>query len=114
MFNPQKYQCQVIIPEVALQAEFSSLTVDTYDDFERTKYIMDHLSDRSRIYYDDILKLHHQKDIPYFEISRDMIVKLPDGKVTSYNNLRHLLRERIEQSEKIMLPEGFYADNRFN
>ncbi|WP_082223189.1 cytidylyltransferase domain-containing protein, partial [Methanoculleus sp. MH98A] len=84
MFNPQEYQCQVIIPEAALQAEFSSLTVDTYDDFERTRYIMDHLSDRSGIYYDDVLKLHHQKSIPHFEISQDMIVKLPDGKVSSY------------------------------
>ncbi|WP_231476845.1 hypothetical protein, partial [Methanoculleus sp. MH98A] len=112
--NPQEYQCQVIIPEAALQAEFSSLTVDTYDDFERTRYIMDHLSDRSGIYYDDVLKLHHQKSIPHFEISQDMIVKLPDGKVSSYGNLRRLLRERIERSEKIILPEGFYADNRLN
>ncbi|HDZ17403.1 MAG TPA: hypothetical protein ENH75_03890, partial [archaeon] len=62
MFNPEKYKCGVLIPPKNQQNEFSSLTIDTPEDWERTMYIYKNIN-KSIISYSDILKLDEKTEI---------------------------------------------------
>lgn len=110
MFDPEKYRCQVLIPEKSLCTEFTSLTVDTPNDFERTKFIFDHVENKNDIRYSEILKINSRTPIPFFNIDKDISIKLPDDKKISYSQFRQMMSMRIDGSEKIILPEGFYEN----
>ena len=113
IFNPDKFNCMVVIPEEGLQAEFCNLSVDTPDDLERTQFLVDRLYKNGRIYYDDIVKLNKESTIPHYEIDKDEPIKIPDGKTITYYDIRkNTLHPRIDKAKKIYLEDGFYETQR--
>lgn len=110
MYNPDEFNCQVLIPEKYLRTEFYTLTVDTIEDFKRTQYIINKLYHNDRIFYDDIIKLSKKDKIPNFIMDENALLRMPDNETITYGNFRNrLIRDRIEKSKKIVLEEGFYA-----
>ena len=101
MFNPNKYKCLVLIPEEKYQNPFSSLTVDTENDWERTEFIFQELQEP--ISYIDIINLNKRKKIPYFEIDKNINIKLPDDKEISYGLFRKKIEAKIKNARKFSI-----------
>lgn len=100
IFDPTKYKTLVALPtDEKLIKEYASLTVDTSDDFERTKFIFDNI-EKNLILYRDIIQLSYEKKIPYYDISKDAKIKLPNNELMEYIDFRNLLNRRIEKSLK--------------
>ncbi|QUI25005.1 hypothetical protein HZI73_23115 [Vallitalea pronyensis] len=98
IFDPTKYKTLVMLPkDNSLIKEYASLTVDTPSDMERTKYIFNNI-DSKIILYRDIVKLSHDNKIPFYEIDKDTIIKLPDNGSIRYGDFRNLLDKRIHES----------------
>jgi spore coat polysaccharide biosynthesis protein SpsF len=115
MFNPEEFNCQVLIPEESLMAEYSSLTVDTHEDFERTEFLIDRLYKNNRLYYDDIIKLNNKKKIPYFNIDKNLLVRMPNNNAITYAKFRRsIIEQRINRSKKVVLEVNFYENQRDN
>lgn len=115
MFNPEEFNCQVLIPEESLMAEYSSLTVDTHEDFERTEFLIDRLYKHNRLYYDDIIKLNKKIRIPYFNIDKNLLVKMPNNNAITYAEFRSsIIKQRINISKKVVLEVNFYENKRDN
>lgn len=109
IFDPDKFNCQVLIPEDSLRGEYCSLTVDTPEDLERTQFIIDRLVDNYNVYYDDIMKLSKNTEIPNFKVNKYSQIKLPYNKTITYEDFRrNVMAPKIEKSKKIYLEEGFY------
>lgn len=105
MFNPKVFKCQVLIPPKKLQYEFGSLTVDTPEDWRRTKYLIEKLWRDNNIRYADIVRLAKKEKIPYFKMKKTMLLKMPNDKKITYPQFRNLLRKRVKESKKIYLKE---------
>lgn len=108
IFDPENYECQVLIPEEKNNGEYTSLTVDTHEDFNRTEFILKKLYRNGRIFYDDIIALDKKNPIPNFKIEMKMPIRLPDNKTIPYHVFRSIMKERIEKSRKITLEDKFY------
>ena len=109
IFDPDKFNCHVLIPEQSLQAEFTNLSVDTPEDLERTQFIVDHLYKNGRIFYDDIIMLSRKVNVPHFAIDKNAPIKIPDSKTITYENIRKTtMHPRIEKAHRIYLEEGYY------
>lgn len=115
MFNPEEFNCQVLIPEESLMAEYSSLTVDTHEDFERTEFLIDRLYKNNRLYYDDIIKLNKKIKIPHFNIDKNLLVRMPNNNAITYAEFRSsIIEQRINRSKKVVLEVNFYGNQRDN
>ena len=100
IFNPDKYKTLVLIPKnSAFQKEYASLTVDTPDDLERTRFIFKHI-DSDLIKYRNIIALSEKQEIPYFNISKELKIKLPDQETINYGDFRENIDGRINKSIK--------------
>jgi spore coat polysaccharide biosynthesis protein SpsF len=101
IFDPTKYKTLVMLPKYDnFIKEYASLTVDTPNDMARTEFIFDNI-DSKLILYRDIVELSHDKKIPFYEISKDAKIKLPDIDGIEYGAFRNLLDERIDKSIQI-------------
>lgn len=101
IFNPDEYNTMVLVPEdSSKKLEYSSLTVDTVNDFERTKYIFDNISS-DVIKYSEIVELNKNKEIPNFNIDTEMSIKLPDINEMNYRDFRGIINKRINKSKKV-------------
>ena len=107
MFDPDKYKCGVLIPPKNHQKEFSSLTIDTLKDWERTLYIHNNVR-KEIITYDDIVNLDQKAKIPYFRINKELLVKLPNKKQITFGEFRRAIHKKIKNSKRIHLEEDFY------
>ena len=107
ILNPERYKCGILIPPKNQRNEFSSLTIDTPKDWERTLYIYNNIS-KKVINYLDILCLNEKTEIPFFRINKKMIIKLPDNKKITYGDFRIEMNKRIDKSNKIYLEDDFY------
>lgn len=98
IFDPTKYKTLVLVPEnKKYKNEYASLTVDTPDDFERTKFIFDNI-DSQLINYKDIIELSRLNEIPNFKINDSLSIKLPDMESISYGDFRKIINDRINNS----------------
>lgn len=97
MFNPEKYKCLVLIPDEKYKYPYSTLTVDTEKDWERTRFIIEHLENDYS--YKKIIELNSKLEIPNFLIEDDINIKLPDNKVISYKKFREELEIKIMKSK---------------
>lgn len=101
IFDPDKYKTLVLLPKNEdLIKEFASLTVDTPQDFERTKFIFENV-DKDLILYSDIIDLNKKMTIPNFLINKQTQIKLPDNAAVEYGEFRELLETRIDKSIKV-------------
>jgi spore coat polysaccharide biosynthesis protein SpsF len=112
IFRPDEFNCLTLVPEESLRTEFSSLTVDTPEDLERSEFIINKLYRQGRIYYNDIIRLNNESPIPHFKADRKMPVKLPDGKSITFEEFDKDMKGRAEKSRKVFLEDGFYENKR--
>ena len=87
------------------------MTVDTPEDFERTKMIIEALYKNGKIYLDDIITLLENIPIESKEIKETDSIKLIDKRIT-YKEWRNIMTKRIENSHIIKLGETFYDENK--
>lgn len=111
MFNPDAYKCLTILPPEKFNLPYQTLTVDTPQDWERTKFIFEHISEK-KIYFGDIFALNEKMDIPYYDMDKDGLVKLPDDERITYNGFREMYELRIKKSIHLSMEEGYYESER--
>ncbi|MBY0206037.1 cytidylyltransferase domain-containing protein [Paenibacillus cucumis (ex Kampfer et al. 2016)] len=100
IFDPEKYKTLVLIPEGDHRKEYTSLTVDTIEDFERSEFIFNHLTSKV-ISYKEITALSEQEEIPSYYINGEYKIKLPDNVVIDYSEFRKIINARIAQSTQV-------------
>lgn len=111
MFNPDEYKCLTILPPELFNLPYQTLTVDTPQDWERTQFIFEHIFEK-KIYFGDIAALSEKMDIPYYDMDRDGLVKLPDDERITYAEFRKMYEERIKKSIQSSMEEGYYESER--
>lgn len=109
MFNPDDYKCLTILPPEKFSLPFNTLTVDTPSDWERTQFIVNNLK-KEHIYMGDIQRLSEKEKIPYYDMSREGIVKLPDDETVTYEKFREMYEERISKSMQSYMDEEYYDE----
>ncbi|NUU74821.1 cytidylyltransferase domain-containing protein [Paenibacillus xylanilyticus] len=97
IFDPENYKTLVLVPEDDHRKEYTSLTVDTIEDFERSEFIFNRIASKV-ISYKDIIALSEQEEIPSFHIDGKYKIKLPDNVVIDYSDFREIINARIAQS----------------
>lgn len=107
MFNPKEYRCLTVLPPEKFNLPFQTLTVDTVDDWERTNFIFDNLK-KNHVILGDIQELNERKKIPFFDIAKDSLVKLPEDRFVTYEEIRADYEQRIEQSISLQMDEEYY------
>lgn len=108
MFQPEHFRCQVVLPEPGLEGSEFSLTVDTPEDFERSRFIFERLQKLPWVTYPAILKLHRQQPIPHFVYPAQGGIKLPDKSEISFAAFQRDMDTRMSQSLQVHLKEGHY------
>ncbi len=108
IFQPEKYNCQVLIPEDTHRHPDWSLTVDTPNDFQRTEEII--RKQRNILNYIDILSIckNNKIDNLHYKVSDN--VKCPGGLLITYSAFRKEMEERIKKSKIIQLIQGEYLE----
>ncbi len=108
IFQPEKFNCQVLIPEYYHKHPEWSLTVDTLNDFKRTEEIIG--KQKSIPNYIDILSICNNNNISnlYYKVSDN--VKCPGDLLITYSALRKEKEERIKKSKIVNLREGEYLE----
>lgn len=102
MFDPSLYKCTVLIPDFGQDFIWTSLTVDTPEDFERTRFIFSKIS-KDDIGFKDIVNLNQEVEIPFFNIDKSMQIRMPDRETISYEAFRQYLQMKIEKSKNIKI-----------
>lgn len=84
LFQPDVYRCGVLLP-LAEDYSHHSLTVDTPQDLERTRWIFSRLDPQNslKVSLKDIVTLHQRESIPNFETVVGGTIRLPGGKTMS-------------------------------
>lgn len=101
LFEPLNFKCGIINP---CKADYShySITVDTQQDYVRTRKVIEVLKEKApeEIMLEDILTLYTnaKTSIPFTEIKAVDEVKLPYGKKVSYIEFKKDMERRISQS----------------
>ena len=108
IFQPEKYNCQILIPEDIHRHPDWSLTVDTPDDFKRTEEIIG--KQKNIPNYIDILSICKNNKINnlYYKINDNL--KIPAGVVITHSAFRKEMEERIKKSKIIQLKKGEYLE----
>ncbi|MFZ1986505.1 MAG: hypothetical protein WAU91_19000 [Desulfatitalea sp.] len=108
MFQPANFSCQVILPEQDLEGTQFSLTVDTPDDFERTRFIFDNLKTSPWVTYPDMLALNRKYSIPHFIYPAEGSIKLPDNSEITFAEFMQDMEARMSRSKLVQLNKGHY------
>lgn len=108
IFQPEKYNCQVLIPEDTHRHPDWSLTVDVPDDFQRTEEII--RKQKNIPNYIDILSICKNNKVNnlYYKVSDN--IKYPGGLLITYSAFRKEMEERIKKSKIIQLDKGEYLE----
>jgi len=108
MFQPEVFNCLVLIPEKRHQRQNMTLTVDTPNDFERTLQI---LGKKPRlINLDGVLERCEEKEIPNAVYDEGAIVKFPANLLIYFSSYRNEMNWRIKKSRVKRLNEGTYLE----
>jgi spore coat polysaccharide biosynthesis protein SpsF len=99
IFNPEKYKCGIIKP---FKNDYTniSLTVDTRADLTRTRQILSNYLPKNKIPIStkEIVEIIENKGIENSYFLGGGTVKLPYGKVISYENFLHDMKNREKAS----------------
>ena len=107
MFQPEIYNCLVLIPEKKHRIPEISFTVDTKKDLERTLLI-------TKEFDGEIMNLNQiietsKKEGVFKTVSEDIgNIKFPANLLLSYDAYRTEIKSRIEKSQSIKIEEGEY------
>lgn len=99
IFRPEMYKCGVI--EIS-DSDYSnlSLTVDNPIDLDRTRSILSNFENEKRLSVGlkEIIQTVIEKDIPGSKIQNSGTIKLPYGKVVSFEEFQNDMKNRIAKS----------------
>ncbi|MBJ05269.1 MAG: hypothetical protein CMP65_05165 [Flavobacteriales bacterium] len=107
MFQPSKFKCQVLLPIVKHQQPQMTLTVDTPEDFERTKLITEAFPNKI-VTLDDVLNFCKKNHLDHTIYKPNDIVKFPSNLEMTFKSFRTEIDARIEMAEKIYLKSDEY------
>lgn len=113
-FTENNLKKLILIPPKKFQKPFFSLTVDTPEDLERTRHIFKKLGDKKWIYYDDILDLHENEQIPYLVVNKNQEMKFPNNQLKLYKDYLEELDEMYKKCINIKLEEDFYEKYKYS
>lgn len=104
MFEPKNFETGVIRAYEKSYAEYS-LTVDTSQDFERTKIILDELGfdgDMNKIRFSNIVEILEDESIemPARRISGGGMIRMPEGDPVTFEAFKKDMARRINGSAK--------------
>lgn len=100
MFSPNDYNCGVIKIQDLENCSDYTLTVDTPEDYVRTRSIIESYQDEVlRIKLKEIIELMKSSDIPNCTYSPSGKVKLPYGKEITFEEFKSDMNSRIELSK---------------
>ena len=102
MFNPKEYE-SLVIDVSGWVPSFASLTVDTPEDWERTKFIESEIGNENIVTLSDIVNLSFNKKIPNFFLDKDALVKLPKGQNISLEKFSER-QSLLAQQSQIHMP----------
>jgi spore coat polysaccharide biosynthesis protein SpsF len=108
MFEPENFKCGVVKP---FSNDFSgySLTVDTYDDFNRSRGLLNALNwnNTDSILLDKIIEVYQNERIELVakKISAGGDVKLPYGKIIPFAEFALDMQRRVNKSKIVKLYE---------
>jgi len=108
LFQPEKYNCQVLIPEESHRHPEWSLSVDTEDDWQRTTEIIG--SGKGILDYAQIIDICHRYKISNLHLDSGYKIKLPAGDSIFYAEFRRDIEARIEKSHTVQLRKGEYQE----
>lgn len=108
LFQPEDFDCQVLIPEKKHQHPFWNLTVDTPADLERSLQIIKYGG--TNLNYEDILTVCNNKKISDLEFINNSTIKFPASIKLTYSAFRKEIENRISQSKLIQLNENEYKE----
>lgn len=114
IFDPEIYNCLVLLPPKRFVIPLWNLGVDTLEDFERTEFIFKHLQNNDMILLDEIFSLHKDISIPFIEMDMSTMIKLPDKKelpIETYNEI-YLINKLVDA--KTVQIEADYYEKRKN
>jgi spore coat polysaccharide biosynthesis protein SpsF (cytidylyltransferase family) len=106
MFNPVKYKCTVLIPDLSHQKKSWSMTVDNPGDWERTQKVFSEF-DRF-INYSDLISLGEKGLLPNIEYGSTGLVKFPAGLTLYFSTFRHEIDLRVNASNTIQISKQDY------
>lgn len=100
LFEPKTFKCGVL---KVFKNDYSdySITVDTPDDLDRTKIVLQKLTfDPVHILLKDIIALYEDKtlNVPFRKIAPSGVMKLPFGKTASYQEFKEDMKRRASES----------------
>lgn len=98
MFDPDKYKTLVLDVSDWVPS-FTSLTVDTPEDWERTKFIERAIQSDNLVSLNDIVELSKYQKIPAFRLNKHADVKLPHGTAMTLENFMHRQRHLAQKSQ---------------
>jgi spore coat polysaccharide biosynthesis protein SpsF len=108
MFQPSYFNCQVLIPKKDHQHPDWTLTVDTPEDWERTKLIID--QNTETLNYLEILQICLERNIPYLIAKSELDIKFPANILLTYKAFRAEIDIRIQKSKKVFLKTNEYLE----
>lgn len=88
MFDPETYKT-VVLDVSDWVPSFTSLTVDTPEDWERTEFIEGLHQSNNPVSLNDIVELNKYQKIPAFRLNKHAEVKLPHGAVMTLESFMH-------------------------
>ncbi|MFW9972733.1 MAG: cytidylyltransferase domain-containing protein [Candidatus Odinarchaeota archaeon] len=108
MFQPEKFNCLVLIPENNHKHPDWSLTVDTQEDIIRSLKIIN--KRKYLLNYEDIVSICTTEDIPYLYFKTGTSVKFPAGLIMTYGAFKEEMKKRIKKAKTIQLAKGEYLE----
>lgn len=113
-FIPNNLKKLILIPPKKFQQPYFSLTVDTQEDFIRTKFIINNIKNPNGYFLDDILNLNEKTPIPNLIIEKNTKIKIPNNEKMLFEEYHEFLKSQYQKFKKIDLDKDFYEKNKFN
>ena len=98
MFNPDIFNCAVLLPPPSIRREYNNLSIDPKNDIGRKTFILENVNKKGWVSYIDILNLDKKQPIPFFEISEDFSIKVSESLKITFQEYRNLMGEKIRKS----------------
>ena len=108
IFQPERFKCQVLVPQKNHQHPEWSLTVDTSGDLDKIAKIIGRSKDL--LSYEDIIDICSSNSISGLDYGQETNIKFPAGVLVTYGAFKAEMKARISKSIKVYLKETEYEE----
>lgn len=105
-FDPNKYNCTVLLPPIEQRHPDWTLTVDTPEDWGRVEALFNQSKDE--LSYQKIIELIKNGNIPNYQSDSTSIIKFPAGISLNFEAFRKEIELRILNSQSILISQEEY------